>query len=208
MSSEEYQREIFEKIIGDSRGVLHIGAHLGQESKLYQSSQTQVIWIEAIPEIATLLAEDLQNIPGQKVITALLGRQNLESIKLNLSSNNFESSSVYEFGSEIGFANLRMTTSIQLPMLRLDTIFTKNDLAKYQTWIIDVQGAELDVLIGAGSLLEICNVLQVEVSTREVYKGETSWIDLKDYLSSNGFIEIVTPKRSSHQDIIFIRVNT
>lgn len=69
-------------------------------------------------------------------------------------------------------------------------------------------GAELDVLIGAGSLLEICNVLQVEVSTREVYKGETSWIDLKDYLSSNGFIEIVTPKRSSHQDIIFIRVNT
>ena len=37
-------------------------------------------------------------------------------------------------------------------------------------------GAELDVLIGAGSLLEICNVLQVEVSTREVYKGETSWI--------------------------------
>lgn len=139
MSSEEYQREIFEKIIGGSRGVLHIGAHLGQESKLYQSSQTQVKWIEAIPEIAALLAEDLQNIPGQKVITALLGRQNLESIKLNLSSNNFESSSVYEFGSEIGFANLRMTTSIQLPMLRLDTIFTKNDLAKYQTWIIDVQ---------------------------------------------------------------------
>lgn len=208
MDSEEYQRQIFKKIIGGSQGVLHIGAHLGQESKMYQSSRTQVIWIEAIPEIAARLSEDLHNIPEQKVITALLGKKNLEHVKLNLSSNNFESSSIYEFGSEIGFSNLRMTASIQLPMLRLDTIFTKSDLANYQTWIIDVQGAELDVLIGAGSLLEICNVLQVEVSTREVYKGATSWIDLKDYLSSNGFIEIVTPKRSSHQDIIFIRVNT
>lgn len=201
----DVQKTVVERILEHGKSVLHIGAHLGQEAENYANHRLDVIWIEAIPEVANKLREFLVKFPSQKVYCLLLGSRNDPGVKFNLSSNNFESSSIYEFGNEIGFANLEMTHAITLPMVRLDSAFTHDDLKGFKLWVIDVQGAELDVLLGAGDLLNICNLLLVEVSTREVYSNGTKWLDLKRYLNDAGFIEMITPGPNHHSDVLFIR---
>jgi hypothetical protein len=206
VEAAEYQKVLFEKILQSTKGVLHIGAHLGQEAKEYEKYELDVIWIEAIPEVASKLKVLLGKFETQEVFCVLLGSENRSEVAFNLSSNNFESSSIYEFGSELGFDNLEMTKTIMLPMVRMDSFFSSDSLKYFNLWVIDVQGAELDVLLGAGDLIKECHVLLVEVSTREVYFSGTKWVDLKNFLNSVGLIEMFTPGPNIHSDILFIRI--
>lgn len=116
------------------------------------------------------------------------------------------SSSIYEFGSELGFENLRMTKTIDLPMVRLDSILSDAESENFPYWVLDVQGNELNVLKGSGSLLDQCHSIYTEVSTREVYKGGVLFQELKNYLNDKGFIPLWDPLDASHENVIFTRI--
>ena len=204
---ESLQRDFFENVLTGANGVLHIGAHLGQEMNLYLKSEVNVIWVEAIPQIADSLRDLLPSDHSQVVRCALLGDRDLEAVQLRLSSNNFESSSIFDFGEDLGFQNLEMVDSVILPMLRMDSVFSFQELRDFEVWVVDVQGAELQVLQGAGDLISLCKVIQIEVSTREVYSGGTSWSELKDFLNAKGFTEYFSPGAGQHLDLIFCRTN-
>lgn len=98
-----------------------------------------------------------------------------------------------------------MISTITLQMTRLDSLYTPEAMKDYDHWVIDVQGAELLVLIGAGDLLRYCKTLLVEVSTRQVYEGGVSWLQLESYLSDFGLIPLWQPRNFSHENIIFYR---
>lgn len=206
-SAESLQGKINSSFVARNRGVLHIGAHKGQEASFYDQCSASVLWIEAIPEIYNELLIQIRKYPRQIAIQALLGDSNLDSIPFHISSNDAQSSSIYEFGSEVGFEDLSMTSVINLPMVRLDAILSKSDVKKYPHWILDVQGAELMVLAGAGDLLESCNSIYVEVSTREVYKGGTQYPEIKKFLTERGFAQLWEPEKLGHENILFSRLH-
>ena len=187
-------------------GVLHIGAHKGQEANFYDRHSASVLWVEAIPEVYEILNKHIASFSNQRAILALLGDKNQDSVPFYVSSNDSVSSSIYEFGSELGFENLSMTKTLYLPMVRLDSILSDAESANFPHWVLDVQGNELDVLKGSGSLLDQCHSIYTEVSTREVYKGGVLFQELKKFLTDKGFIALWDPLDASHENVIFIRI--
>jgi FkbM family methyltransferase len=187
-------------------GVLHIGAHKGQEANFYDRHSASVLWVEAIPEVYEILNKQIVSFSNQRAILALLGDENQDSVPFHLSSNDSVSSSIYEFGSELGVENLIMTKTLYLPMLRLDSILSDAESANFPYWVLDVQGNELNVLKGSGSLLDQCHAIYTEVSTREVYKRGGLYQELKNFLNDKGFIALWDPLDASHENVIFTRL--
>ena len=72
-------------------------------------------------------------------------------------------------------------------MRRLDDIQSIEQIQNFKHWVIDVQGAELNVIRGAEKLINECQSLQIEVKNISDYIGGSSWINVKDFLFSKGF---------------------
>ena len=205
-SRENLETRIHSSFVERSGGVLHIGGHKGQEAYWYDKHSASVLWIEANPEVHNILIQQISSFENQKAMLALLGDINQESVPFHVSSNDAASSSIYEFGSELGFVGLSMTKTLYLPMVRLDSILSVTDAASYPHWVLDVQGSEMNVLKGSGALLDQCLSIYVEVSTREVYKGGVLFQELKEFLTDKGFIPLWNPLNLSHQNVIFAKV--
>jgi FkbM family methyltransferase len=202
----DLESRIHASFVKRAGGVLHIGAHKGQEANFYDKQSASVLWVEAIPAVYEILNNQISCFPNQKAMLALLGDENQDSVPFHVSSNDSMSSSIYEFGTDLGFENLRMTKTLDLPMVRLDSILSDAESAKFPYWVLDVQGNELNVLKGSGSLLDQCHSIYTEVSTREVYKGGVLFQELKNYLNDKGFIPLWDPLDASHENIIFTRI--
>jgi FkbM family methyltransferase len=210
IESRNYQtlKSIRERIIVNSGGVLHIGAHEGQEASMYANLVVRVMWIEAIPEKYTVLTKNISKYTNQKAKNILLGSKNTKENIFYLSSNNKESSSIYNFGSDNSSKKLRMNTSISIPMKKLQTVFSPKTISLYPHWVIDVQGAELDVLKGAGKLLRFCHSLEVEVTSEDfdLYQGGSKKNEVINFLESHGFTNLNDSELIDHGSLIFIRV--
>jgi FkbM family methyltransferase len=81
------------------------------------------------------------------------------------------------------------TELVEVPIRRLDTFVFEQDLPRPEVLKIDVQGGELAVLIGAGSLLDKVQLIQAEVwLTRGYWKQTPLLHEISEYLSGKGFL--------------------
>ncbi len=196
--------EMRSNLLSNSRGVLHIGAHLGQESEEYAKHNLHVIWIEAAEIPFNELEKNIKKHKKQRAIKALVGNANSKT-KFHIASND-ASSSIYQFGKDMPHDHLTMVGEQEMIMERLDSIFSKEELENYQHWVIDVQGAEQLVLLGAGDLLKIPNVIEIEVSTRVEYENGTKFNDLDKLLKRSNFQSLWNPEMQSHENLIYVRL--
>lgn len=198
-----YRKRLLEK----ANGVLHIGAHFGQEAGEYASKNKKVIWIEAHPEYFERLRTTIEKYPNQVAINALVGVESSKTTKFFIASNEGASSSIFDLSLEHGFENigLKMTNHVELEMKRLEDVVSPDMVNQLTHWVVDVQGAELAVLKGAGELINVAKSMEVEVSTREVYQGGVLFNELKAFLFSQGFEPVHHPPQNWHGDILFIR---
>ncbi len=197
-----------------ARGVLHLGAHLGQEADTYAEAGKPVIWVEAQPEIFARLEERLRDFPNQRALCAVLGDVEGKTVRFNV-SNNMEgiSSSIFAFGpysegkqSLWPKLQLHMVGALDLPMTTLDALFARENIEAraYDHWIVDLQGAELLALQGAREAFPACRSLLIEVSTEDVYEGGVRWPVLLAFLEAQGFTQ-QWPVERLHDDILFTR---
>lgn len=203
----EIKNSITESLIKEIKHVIHIGGHIGQEASWYDKHSVKVVWIEADPVNYLLLKSNLLKYRNQKAVNALLGSTSRKDQTFFRANNQGQSSSIYDFGDEMNHSGLRMIETINLPMTRADKLFDTKQVKKYQYWVIDVQGAELEVLKGAGQLLQHVKVLQIEVSTKDEYKNGARFDEIKAYLKDFGFFPLWIPKDNSHEDIIFLKIS-
>ena len=197
--------EIHNRILVNSKGILHIGAHSGQEAESYDKLDKKVIWIEAVPEIYSELLKNISTYPNQKAICALLGDANKKNVLFYYASNDGASSSIFEFGTGDKIWNISTSKILRMNMVRLDNVVNLTHLNPIDHWIIDVQGAEYIVLRGAGKLLESCNSIFIEVSTDPYYLNGAIWSEIKKFLIENSFYPLWEPLNHSHADVLFIR---
>ena len=83
------------------------------------------------------------------------------------------------------------TELVEVPIRRLDTFALEQDLPGPDVLKIDVQGGELSVLIGAGSLLDTVQLIQAEVWLQQRYGHQTPLLhEIDEYLTAKGFMLI------------------
>ena len=86
----------------------------------------------------------------------------------------------------------------------LDDFIHAHDIAP-STLIIDVQGAELEVLSGGKEALHHTNVIEVEISQQKIYDGGALFQQVDDLLKKFGFVRIT--RIPWHGDVIYIDPN-
>lgn len=175
------------------QGVVHVGAHTGQERTLYSEYGLRVLWVEANAELFNELVANLVSYPKQRAIRALVTDQDDVEYDFGISSNKGQSSSVLplarhrEMWPGVEYAENRRMRGITLQSLFRRERLSPRD---YQALVMDVQGAELMVLKGAGDLLRDFRFIKAEAADFESYAGGAQLDDLQAYLRNAGFAEM------------------
>jgi len=199
--------KIYAKLISLSSGVLHIGGHIGQEADFYRSCERPVLWVEGNPEKFEILKKNLRKYKEQDCLLALLGDEKVDEQIFRVASNDGASSSIYEF-IDVHELQVEMVETMRLPMVRLDETITENQAKKYNFWVLDVQGAELKVLMGAGRLIDSVFALSVEVKRNSFYKEGAGWQDIEKFLSNKGFTALWEPDQEEETMVTFVRMDS
>jgi FkbM family methyltransferase len=149
-----------------------VGAHNGGEILEYAKRKLKVLWVEANPEIFPNLVANLRGVPRQKAILGLVGHENKENRQFFLASNDGASSSVFPLEQHASlWPEIRMKRKIMLPQLTLPDLLSRAGfrLEEYDTLVLDVQGAELDIIKGIPLLADNFSRLQVEAANFPLY---------------------------------------
>jgi FkbM family methyltransferase len=77
--------------------------------------------------------------------------------------------------------------SVQVETDRLDALAQRCGLSAIDYIHMDVQGAELRVLEGAGALLDSVRVIWMEVEAKSLYKDQPLKADVERFMESRGF---------------------
>jgi FkbM family methyltransferase len=93
-------------------------------------------------------------------------------------------------GSNKYYSWLEFKQKIKVGTRRLDNFLNEKRPAKVDLIHMDVQGAELLVLKGAGSWVKKICLIWLEASSVELYKSQALKNDLEKYLKEHGFVKL------------------
>ena len=176
--------EIIKKYNMNINGVIHIGAHYGEEHELYkQNNINDIVYFEPLKSNFKILTENVGN--DAICYNLALGNDNKEVEMFVETANNSQSSSVLEPVLHLQqYPHIIFDKREKVQMKKLDDFnFSKN----YNFINIDVQGFELEVFKGAEKTLENVDYIISEINRAEVYKDCSKIQDLYLFLSKFGF---------------------
>ena len=171
-------------------GILHVGAHEGQEHAAYREAfgpDIPIVWIEGDPDVyerlVKLMANDLNSVCLNAVVA-----DRVSTVEFHI-ANNEQSSSILPLGTHkeahpevvyIGGVTVETTT--------IDILASQYDLFESLNFLnMDVQGAEGKVIAGAYEFLKGVDFVYSEVNQRELYVGCTTLDDFNDQMKVHGF---------------------
>lgn len=171
-------------------GVLHVGAHQGEEATDYERfGWLPVIWVEAQPLLADKLQRKLDP-RMHSVMNATIWDQDGIKMKFNLASNS-QSSSLLALGTHgSDYPDVLYTEEIEVTTQRLDTLLVEREVPNFVN--LDIQGVEGKALRGLGRRLEAIDAIYTEVNREEVYLECTIVKELDDFLRDAGFARVAT----------------
>jgi FkbM family methyltransferase len=174
-------------------GVVHVGAHHGQEVPSYlQAGFERILLIEANPDACRVLHERFDSTPGVTIVNCAVSDQDgTFELQLHTSrSGSVEAASLLTM-KRLGeiVKTMHTPTSVQVPTFQLDNLFAREALRPedYTLMSLDIQGAELMALSGADGLLGHLQGLIVEVSVIEMYEGGATEAQIVEHLEARGF---------------------
>lgn len=201
-----HDKGLFAKYNINPNGILHIGAHRGQEIESYDLlGIKKQIWIEGDPDKFLPLKQNLSHNPYATAFNYVLGDENRPCV-FNVANNDGQSSSVLELGfHKVDHPDIHYVRSFETTMHRLDSLDI--DLTGVDFLNIDVQGAELMVLRGMGDLLKQFKWAYLEVNKAEEYIGCPLIETLDLFMIANHFRRVETKfcGRTSWGDALYIK---
>lgn len=172
------------------KGIIHIGAHYGEEIQEYVNNGIQNITVfEPLSKNFNILAERLQDVNAdiQGYQTALGSKKG--NATMYLSSNEAQSSSILkpkdhlEHHPDVSFEG---TEEVEVDLL------DNFELREANFMNVDVQGYELEVFKGAAKTLKNIDYIYCEVNRGEMYEGNPMVEDLDEYLGTYDFERVET----------------
>jgi len=166
-------------------GVLHVGAHLGEEASDYEKfGWTPTIWVEAQPNLVQALNSKLDS-SMHKIIEAAIWEEDGVPLRLHVASNS-QSTSLLNFGTHAdSYPDITFVSEIEVITVRLDSIIKTEEMPNFIN--LDIQGVELPAIKSLGKLLLSVDYIYTEVNKTEVYEGCTLVTELDEHLLINGF---------------------
>ncbi len=177
----------FHAWLADCRGVIHVGAHTGQEREIY--GDLPVVWIEALAHAFYVLEEQIKNRPHQHALNYLVADG--KRYKFGVANNAGQSSSIFDFArhKEL-WPDVGHVAAVMMESVTLAWVINRHriDLDVYDALVLDVQGAELLVLQGAGDYLTRFKWIQAEAADFEAYQGGCQLRDIDAHMTAHGFV--------------------
>jgi len=172
------------------KGIVHIGAHYGEEIQEYVDNGIQKITVfEPLSKNFDVLSKRLQNVNADiEGYQVALGSKK-GTATMFLSSNDAQSSSILkpkqhlELHPDVSFDG---TEEVEVSLL------DEYDIGDSNFINIDVQGYELEVFRGGKKTLENIDYVYCEVNRDEVYEGAPMVEELDEFLGTYGFERVET----------------
>ena len=195
-------RQLFPKYGIKPKGVLHVGANVGEEAPIYlELGIRKQVWIEANPEIYEKLCANIVS-NYQAIAYNYAAGDETKEVTLHISNNASQSSSILALGThKTQHPDVHYIKDIKVPMIRLDT-FTFPDCDFLN---MDIQGFELKALKGMGEMLKQFKWAYLEVNKTEVYEGCGLIEDIDFYLGAFGFNRVETKWVGNWGDALYIK---
>lgn len=194
-------RDPFRGFLREVKGVIHVGAHIGQERSLYAQYRLKVLWVEPIPELFAALSENISAMPDQRAVRALVTDFDDKMYSFYVTNNEGKSSSIFSLSlhkdvwPEVAEQKTIQMTSVTLPTLLATERLDSSD---YDALVLDTQGSELMVLKGAESMLRSFSFIKTEVADFAAYEGGCQLPEMESYLTQLGFVEYARNQIASH----------
>lgn len=189
------------ELIGPINGIIHCGAHHGEEAKDYfDNGVKRVLWVEANKNLMKHLYDNVKTFSMQNdFVNEALGDVDGKEVVFNI-TNNGQSSSILPLGThKTHHPHVYVIDKQTIKTKRFDTLYKEKqvylNLFDYDFINLDVQGAELMVLKGFGNLFtrfENIKAIYCEVNEEELYEGAALIGEIDEYLSQFGFVRKIT----------------
>ncbi|MBK3774327.1 FkbM family methyltransferase [Azospirillum brasilense] len=191
------------------RGIIHVGAHEGEEYTNYQEAGgARVLFVEADPAtFATLQTRFAGNgdvVCLNAAVSDTAGRGRFSRMSSRQSSSLLEPT-----GHLTVYPHITVDEVIEVETRTLPDLLASNGLAPedFNVLAIDAQGSECRILNGCGDLLPRFDAVMTEVSYAELYKGSGLAADVDDILFAHGFARVAetSPYHHSWGDALYVR---
>ncbi|QCG88637.1 FkbM family methyltransferase [Azospirillum sp. TSH100] len=191
------------------RGVIHIGAHEGEEYPHYvEAGCRRVLFIEADPNTFARLAPKFRDNPDvtciNRAVSDRAGRLPFSRMSGSQSSSLLPPKEHLDI-----YPGITLTETIEVEAAPLPDILAefRLDAVGYNVLAIDTQGAERMILAGCGPLLSRFDAVSVEVNYAELYEGCGRIADIDDLLFAQGYerVEEISPFHHSWGDAFYVR---
>ena len=200
--------EILRRFNINVKGILHVGAHECEELMDYIREGVDIkniVWIEGNNEKVQLMKA--KGVPN--VYHGLVSDKADETVNFYI-TNNGQSSSILPLEThKIHHPHVYVSETMEQKTTTIETIFKENGLdgGVYNFWNMDIQGAELMAIKGAGDLIKNVDAFYLEVNEEELYKGCALIGEIDMYLRPHGFERVETSMTQfKWGDALYVRV--
>jgi FkbM family methyltransferase len=168
-------------------GVLHIGAHFGEEYKLYKTLNiNKLLFFEPVKHNFNEL---IRNVPEHLCINVALGNYSGIATMHVETANLGQSSSILEPDIHLKqYPHIQFPDKEEVQIATLDSF----DTSGFNMINMDVQGYELEVLKGGINTLKNIDYIICEVNIDSLYKNCAQMTDIDNFLYPLGFIRLET----------------
>mgnify|MGYP003645137847 FL=1 len=184
----------------DVKGVLHIGAHHGQEYESFREMGVKNhIFFEPLPTNYEKLLENLESYDSDgfniKTENVALGPDDAEKTMYVETANNGMSCSLLKPQIHLQmYPGIKFEEEATVTQTSLDKYIVENDISldDFNFIMIDVQGYELEVFKGATETLRSIDYIFTEVNFVDVYEDCAKVNELDEVLGEYGFKRVET----------------
>lgn len=200
---------LFREFRIEPRGVIHIGAHEGNEVNRYSAMGfRKVLLVEANPHVFSRLQKNVGSLPFVKAINCAISDRN-GMVQLRVTSMD-QSSSILPLKRHLDiYPQIREESQTSIISRTLDTLLNEKGLSAkdYNFLNIDIQGAELLAFTGAKETLRYMDAINSEVNFEELYEGCAMVHEIDKFLSNFGYTRVatVTPYHPSWGDAFYVK---
>jgi FkbM family methyltransferase len=207
-------RHTLKGFLREVSGVIHVGAHTGQERELYAQYRLEVLWIEPLAALFAELQRNIASLPRQRAVQALVTDKDDGEYSFHVASNAGGSSSILELKQHADiWPDVTYTETIAMSSTTLPTLLQRSgiDPRAYDALVMDTQGSELLILRGAAALLGQFKYIRTEVADFEAYQDCCQLADVESFLARHGFREQMRkviarhPSGGGYYDIVYGR---
>lgn len=189
----------FQKAVAKHRmkitGVIHVGAHFGQEySEYIAAGAERILFIEPCDQAFKVLRQTFAHIPGVTLFQSACGSEfsvgtmNVEQANRGMSNSLLKPAKHLE-----QYPSIQFTETEEVEIRMLDEIVNHLAPFKGNLLVMDVQGYEMEVLRGAlGTIATMIDYIYCEINRDEVYEGCAKVWDIDAFLGERGFTRVET----------------